>query len=290
MSPDVIESIFHLIFAAALGAVIGSFVNLVIHRLPLMLEHTWQRQLHEATNQPFDQPPPPNLSHPRSHCPQCLAQLAWWQNIPVVSWLLLRGRCHHCHVAVPARYLWVEVSLSLWFVWCVHHYGATEPVTWFWCLWGAWLLCAATIDWKTYLLPDSLTLHLLWLTLLMSALGVLPIDASSSILGAILGYGMLAVPGLLFERLTGRVGMANGDFKLMAAVGAALGPEQIPWVLLMASTTGVALAVLAKRWIPKPSDVGASDVYEQAIPFGPAIALAAVIALVIDFHWLELQF
>jgi leader peptidase (prepilin peptidase)/N-methyltransferase len=147
----------------------------------------------------------------------------------------------------------------------------------------------AIMDWRTFLLPDALTLGLLWATLVVAALGGLPLSATDAILGAAVGYLVLFLPAWGFERVTGRTGMAHGDFKLMAAVGAAAGPDQVIVVLLFASLLGIAVAWKAQRWVPRGSDIGASDIAPGAVPFGPMIAAAAMANLVWPIESLALQ-
>jgi leader peptidase (prepilin peptidase)/N-methyltransferase len=278
-----------VIFAGCLGAIIGSFANVIIHRLPRMLEHSWMREASAATETSFSVPAPPNLFTPRSHCPDCERTLRWWQTIPMLSYLILRGRCKWCNSPIPLRYLVVEFTMASWFAGYVATHEASQLSTWFWPFWGAVLLTLAIIDWRTFLLPDSLTLGLLWTTLIATALGVLPISSSDAILGAGLGYLVLFLPAWLFQQVTGRTGMAHGDFKLMAAVGAASGPIPVFFILLLASLLGIALAWFGRQWLPAPSEVGASGMESRAIPFGPMIVFAALVNLVWPIERLALQ-
>ena len=278
-----------VVFAGCIGAVAGSFANMVIHRLPRMLEHRWMREASDATGGTFTDPAPPDLFRPASHCPTCGQALRWWQNIPIVSFIALRGRCAHCQAAIPTRYLLTELVMTAWFVWCATYHDPAQATAWFWSVWGACLITLAIIDWRTFLLPDPLTLGLLWLSLVAAALGLLPVSPTQAIWGAAVGYLVVFLPGWVFERVTGRTGMAHGDFKLMAAVGAAVGPSQVILTLLVASLLGIAMALLARRWMPQSSTEGGFDVAPGAIPFGPAIAAAAMVLQVWPLDWLAIQ-
>jgi leader peptidase (prepilin peptidase) / N-methyltransferase len=273
---------FPLLFIATVfGMVIGSFLNVVIHRLPAWLQHQWRAQAAELLDKPPETPSPPNLAYPASHCPLCLRPLLWWHNIPLISFLILRGRCHFCHAPIRWRYPIVELVCGLWFAWCAHHNANDLPQAMFWALWGAALLASALIDLETFLLPDALTQPLLWASLVAAALGVTPLAPIDALWGAVLGYAVLAIPAWLFERLTGKVGMAPGDFKLLAAVGAALGWPQVIPVLLLSCGLGIALA-LGMRWLTPSAKRQGSET--GAIPFGPAIATAALCTQIWP-HW-----
>lgn len=285
LSPEVLL----VILASGLGAIIGSFASVVIDRLPRMLEHDWMREACEATGASLTEASPPNLIRPGSHCPSCKQSLRWWHNIPIMSYLFLRGRCAWCHARIPYRYLAIEIAMAWWFAWCMATHDAGQISTWFWMVWGATLMTLAIMDWRTFLLPDALTVGLLWATLVVAALGGLPLSATDAILGAAVGYLVLFLPAWGFERVTGRTGMAHGDFKLMAAVGAAAGPDQVIVVLLFASLLGIAVAWKAQRWVPKGTDIGASDIAPGAVPFGPMIAAAAMTNLVWPIESLALQ-
>ncbi len=262
-----------------LGLLVGSFLNVVIYRLPLMMERDWRSQAREmlgdSTAVAEDQPDTPfNLFTPRSRCPDCGTQIKAWQNIPVVSWLLLRGRCAACKVPIAKRYPIIELAsgmLSGLVIWQIGGGPAGLAALFFvWCL-----IALTVIDFDHQLLPDSITHLLLWAGLLLSAAApawALPMpELSSSVLGAAAGYLSLWSIYWLFKLATGKEGMGYGDFKLLAALGAWLGYELLPLVILLSaavgSVTGIAMvAVLGRdRQIP--------------IPFGPYLAGAGLIAL-----------
>ncbi|MBA3562540.1 MAG: prepilin peptidase [Gammaproteobacteria bacterium] len=260
-----------------LGLAVGSFLNVVIYRLPIMMERVWREHCAELLEQ---SPPaatgPFNLVRPRSACPACGAPIRAWQNIPIVSWLLLKGRCAACGCRISVRYPMVELITGL----------ASAMVAWrFGFGWEAgfallltWALIAASaIDIDRQLLPDSITLPLLWLGLGLSlfhgeaAAATLFIDSRSSIIGTIAGYLSLWSVYQLFKMLTGREGMGYGDFKLLGALGAWLGWQMLPLVILVSAfvgaVVGIALIVFAGRGRHVP------------IPFGPYLAAAGWIAL-----------
>ena len=262
-----------------LGLLVGSFLNVVIYRLPLMMERDWRSQAREmlgdSTAVAEDQPDTPfNLFTPRSRCPDCGTQIKAWQNIPVVSWLLLRGRCAACKAPIAKRYPIIELAsgmLSGLVIWQIGGGPAGLAALFFvWCL-----IALTVIDFDHQLLPDSITHLLLWAGLLLSAAAPawdLPMpELSSSVLGAAAGYLSLWSIYWLFKLATGKEGMGYGDFKLLAALGAWLGYELLPLVILLSaavgSVTGIAMvAVLGRdRQIP--------------IPFGPYLAGAGLIAL-----------
>jgi leader peptidase (prepilin peptidase)/N-methyltransferase len=261
------------------GVLIGSFLNVVIHRLPVMLERQWRAECAAlGASAPAAPSAPFNLVVPRSACPACSAPITAWQNIPVVSFLALRGRCAACRAPISVRYPLIEALTAVLSAAVAWKYGFGAPalaallLTWF-------LIALAFIDIDTQLLPDDLTLPLLWLGLLMSVLitpvphAAVPVDLRSSLLGAMAGYGALWAVFHLFRLATGKEGMGYGDFKLLAAIGAWLGWKILPLVVVLSSfvgaIVGVLLIVLARRGRNVP------------IPFGPYLAAAGVIAL---FH------
>ena len=261
-----------LLFALAclvLGLLVGSFLNVVIHRLPQMLERQWQAQCAELQGQPLSPVPRYNLLTPRSACPHCGRAIGALENIPVVSYLLLRGRCRGCHAAISLRYPLVELTSGVLSGYAAWHfgYGATAVAA----LLFIWFLLALTcIDFDTQLLPDDLTLPLLWLGLLVNLNGVF-VDLASAVAGAMAGYLLLWGVYWLFKLLTGKEGMGYGDFKLLAAIGAWLGWQMLPLVILLSSlvgaTVGILLILLARHGRNIP------------IPFGPYLAGGGLIAL-----------
>jgi len=260
-----------IVVAVALGLMVGSFLNVVIHRLPKMMERTWREQCAELNGNVAvsTEVETYNLVVPRSACPSCGVQITALQNIPVFSYLLLRGRCANCKAKIGLRYPLVELvtgGLSGLVAW---HFGfgfaAISAIVF------AWALVALTcIDFDTQLLPDDITLPLLWLGLLVNTPGTF-IDIKSAVIGAAAGYLALWSVYWLFKLVTGKEGMGYGDFKLLAAIGAWLGWQMLPLVILLSagvgSVVGVGLIVLARHGRNVP------------IPFGPYLAIAGVIAM-----------
>jgi leader peptidase (prepilin peptidase)/N-methyltransferase len=254
-----------------LGLIVGSFLNVVIYRLPLMMELRWRQdccELLEVGQGPTD--PPLSLSTPNSHCPHCKSPVKPWQNIPVVSYLILGGKCGCCETAISSRYPVIEISTAALTVLVGSHFGAS------WALLAAmlftWSLIALTmIDVDHQLLPDDITLPLLWLGLLFNIFGTFA-TLQSAVIGAIFGYLILWSVYWLFKLLTGKEGMGYGDFKLLAALGAWLGWQALPIIILMSSlvgaVVGVALMVIKRRGKEIP------------IPFGPYLAAAGFISLI----------
>jgi leader peptidase (prepilin peptidase)/N-methyltransferase len=259
--------IFLLLLWAGLS--VGSFLNVVVYRLPIMLERTWRADAREALE--LEAVPPAkafNLMVPRSRCPQCDAPISAWQNIPVFSWLVLRGRCAACNARISTRYPAVEVLTALVSLTVVAVFGYTWDAMF--ALLFSWLLIAmALIDFDTRLLPDNLTLPLLWLGLLFNSSGGF-VDLQSAVIGAAAGYLILWSIYWGFKLLTGKEGMGYGDFKLLAALGAWLGWQALPMVILISSVVGILLGgtVLLIRKSREP------------IPFGPFLAIAGWVALI----------
>ena len=255
--------------ALVVGLAVGSFLNVVIHRLPKMMERDWHAQCAELRGDAATETVRYNLAFPRSACPHCGHQITALQNIPVFSYLALRGRCAGCGAPISARYPIVELLTGLATAYAAWRYGATLAGA------GAmiflWAMIALTfIDADTQLLPDSITLPLLWLGLLLNVNATF-VDLSSAVIGAVSGYLVLWSVYWLFKLATGKEGMGFGDFKLLAAIGAWLGWKILPLVILLSSLVGaivgIGLIVLAKRGREVP------------IPFGPYLAAAGVIAL-----------
>ena len=285
------------LFLATVGLVglfVGSFLNVVIHRLPIMTERAWRAGLEESESPAgreadgleingdgtasfagggvdarADDDEPFNLAVPRSRCPSCGHGIRAIENVPVLSWLALRGKCSACSAPISARYPIVEVATAVLSLLVAWHFGPTPQAllglvaTWF-------LIAMSMIDFDTQYLFDSLTLPLLWIGLLASLVPVFA-DVRSAVLGAALGYGVLWSVYWLFRLATGKEGMGYGDFKLLAAIGALLGWQVLPTVILLSSLVGavVGVAIIAAtrrdRSIP--------------IPFGPYLAAAGFIAM-----------
>ncbi len=299
-----LEWLLHPLALALLGLVIGSFLNVVIHRLPLILERQWwadaARQLGDADSWQrvfggrgapaaeaaaalprsaqaltgeltgaLEALPPLGLARPRSRCPACGHAIAWHENLPLLGWLRLGGRCSACRARIPLRYPLVELLTAALFAAIGVVHGA-QPLALLWCAAAAVLVTAAAIDWDTTLLPDALTQPLLWAGLLAAALGwTLPL--SDALWGAAAGYLSLWSVYWLFKLGTGKEGMGYGDFKLMAAIGAWLGWQMIVPVLLMASVIGALVGIAMK--------LAATLREGRYVPFGPFLAGAALVVM-----------
>lgn len=261
---------------AVLGLLIGSFLNVVIYRLPKMMEQQWAAECAELSGAPgkggeAEEPQRFNLLVPRSCCRNCGHQIRWFQNIPVVSYLALRGKCAGCGTKIGARYPMVEVATGLLFGWCGWKWGVT-PTAFVWCAFCAAVVALAFIDWDTTLLPDDITLPLLWGGLIAAALQVTQVSLVSAVWGAVAGYLSLWLVYWAFKLVTGKEGMGFGDFKLFAALGAWFGWMALVPIILMASVIG-ALVGIALKLGPGLREGG-------YVPFGPFLAGAGLTALV----------
>jgi len=254
------------------GLLVGSFLNVVIVRLPVMLERAWGMEARQI----LDLPPEAsdqrrfNLVVPRSACPSCDHLIRWYENIPVISWLILRGRCSHCGAAISRRYPVVELATALMGMVTA---ASVEP-GWYlvFVLFASWsLLAMAVIDFDTTLLPDQLTYPFLWAGLLAAWLGLGPVHLADAVLGAMAGYLVLWGLYWAFKLLTGKEGMGYGDFKLLAGLGAWVGWQHLPVVLLLSSVAGSVLAIALMQLGVVRRD--------QGIPFGPWLALAGWLTL-----------
>ncbi|MFA7527271.1 MAG: prepilin peptidase [Ottowia sp.] len=264
-----------LLVAAAgiVGLLVGSFLNVVIHRLPMMMERQWAAQCAEfggTAAADAAQPEPFNLAVPRSRCPHCGHRIAWYENIPVLSFLLLRGKCAGCRTAIGWRYPLVELATGVLFAWAIWRFGVT-PAAGLWCLFSAILIALTLIDWDTTLLPDDLTLPLLWAGLLGAALGWTGTALGDAVWGAAAGYLVLWLIYWAFKLATGKEGMGYGDFKLLAALGAWFGWQALVPIALMASGLGAVIGI-GMKLAGKTREGG-------VIPFGPFLALAGLTAM-----------
>lgn len=257
--------------AGLLGLCVGSFLNVVIHRLPKMMEQEWQAQCAELRGeQGATAAEPLSLAKPRSRCPACGHQITAIENIPLVSYLLiLKGKCSGCHARISPRYPIIEALTGLVSAYVAWHFGPTLQAA------GAlilvWSLIAlAAIDLDTQLLPDSITLPLLWLGLTLNLWGAYA-DLSSAVVGAMLGYLALWSVFWLFKLVTGKEGMGYGDFKLLAALGAWLGWQMLPAIILLSSVVGAIVGITLI--------VATRHGRNVPIPFGPYLAAAGGIAL-----------
>ena len=254
---------------ALLGLLIGSFLNVVIYRMPLMMERGWKQESADLLGVAHEPVPVINLATPRSRCPSCGHAIAWYENIPVVSWLGLRGRCSACKTPISKRYPLIELATGALFALVGWRFGA-QPVALLWCGFCAVLVALAGIDWDTTLLPDNMTLPLLWAGLVASLLGW-TIPLPESIWGAVAGYLSLWSVYWLFKLATGKEGMGFGDFKLLAALGAWLGWKMILPIVLAASIIGAAVGIGMKL---------TSALREgRYVPFGPFLAGAGLVVL-----------
>ncbi len=258
--------------ACLFGLIVGSFLNVVIYRLPKMMEREWRQECAEYFPEYKIQPPEGKLtlSVPRSTCPKCQTPLRVIDNIPVISWLLLKGKCAHCKTAISPRYPSIELLTAIMSLLVAQHFG----FSWFTValLFFTFVLIAATfIDLDTMLLPDQLTLPLLWGGIALSLIGISPISLHDAIIGAMAGYLALWSVYWAFKLVTGKEGMGYGDFKLLAALGAWLGWQQLPLVILLSSLVGLVFGIIQLRLKKQGID--------KAFPFGPYIAIAGWIAL-----------
>ncbi|KRV66960.1 prepilin peptidase [Pseudomonas citronellolis] len=256
--------------AALLGLLVGSFLNVVIHRLPKMMELEWQQQARDALSLPQpEQEPTYNLVLPNSQCPHCGHEIRAWENIPVVSYLALRGKCSACKAPISARYPLVELATALLSGFVAWHFGFTwQAGAMLLLTWG--LLAMSLIDVDHQLLPDALVLPLLWLGLIVNYFGLFT-SLGDALWGAVFGYLSLWSVYWLFKLLTGKEGMGYGDFKLLAMLGAWGGWQVLPLTILFSSLVGAVLGVILLRLRNAETST--------PIPFGPYLAIAGWIAL-----------
>lgn len=257
------------ILAGLLGLFVGSFLNVVIHRLPRMMERDWHAQAAELRG---EEPPASerfNLATPRSRCPHCGHQITLLENIPLVSYLVLRGRCGHCGAGISKRYPTVEATSALLSAYAAWHFGFGAAALG--ALLFVWAMVALTfIDLDTQLLPDDITLPLLWLGLAFNLAGTYT-ELADAVVGAMAGYLVLWSVFWLFKLATGKEGMGYGDFKLLGAIGAWLGWQVLPLTILLSSLVGAAVGIALILFARHGRNV--------PIPFGPYLAAAGLIAL-----------
>ncbi|HKZ11192.1 MAG TPA: prepilin peptidase [Rhodanobacteraceae bacterium] len=262
---------FWIAVAGVLGLIVGSFLNVVILRLPARMEYFWKRDAREMLALAADEDAaPPDIVRKGSHCPHCKHPLAAWDNIPLLSWLVLRGRCRYCKTPISMQYPLVELLCGIASAIVVWHFGVTWQTaaglmfTWF-------LIAAGGIDFRTQLLPDSLTLPLLWLGLLLSLVPIF-VDTREAVIGAAIGYLALWSVYWLFKLATGKEGMGFGDFKLFAAVGAWMGYAALLPVIIIAALSGAIVGTVMLR----------TRGQDRSVPFafGPFLAIAMWIWLV----------
>ena len=252
-----------------LGLMVGSFLNVVIHRLPRMMEREWREQCSSADAEPSPPAAPYNLVVPRSACPSCGHMISALENIPVISWLVLRGRCSHCKTPISPRYPIVEALTGIISGYVAWHFGFGPAALA--ALIFTWALIALTfIDFDTQLLPDSITQPLIWLGLLLNLNGYFT-SLNEALVGAVAGYLSLWSVYWLFKLVTKKEGMGYGDFKLLAAIGAWLGWQMLPLVILLSSLVGAVVGVSLILF--------AGHGRQIPIPFGPYLAGGGLIAL-----------
>ena len=254
---------------------IGSFLNVVIFRLPKMLEQGWKKECREFLADELAKPTTQSeeelitLSTPSSTCPSCQHKIRFYENIPVISWLILRGKCSQCRSKISLRYPLVELTTAILSVVIAAHFGVTLTTLFLLILtWG--LVCLTLIDFDHMLLPDQITLPLLWLGLLVNVNGAI-VPLNDSVIGAVAGYMSLFSIFWLFKLITGKEGMGHGDFKLVAVFGAWIGWQLLPLLILMASAVGAVIGISMMMF--------KNHQREQAIPFGPYLAIAGWITL-----------
>ena len=258
-----------VVACTVLGLLIGSFLNVAIHRLPKMLELDWKSQCAELRGEETVASPKYNLMVPPSACPHCNRAIKAWENIPVFSYLLLRGKCKGCNSPISPRYPLIEAISAILSGYAAWYFGFSPVAA------GAllliWALLVLTmIDFDTQLLPDNITLPLLWLGLLFNLFGVFT-SLSDAVAGAVVGYLTLWSVYWLFKLTTGKEGMGYGDFKLLAALGAWLGWQMLPLIILLSSLVGAAVGIILMIVLKRGRNI--------PIPFGPYLAGGGLIAL-----------
>ncbi|MGF1709243.1 A24 family peptidase [Vibrio kagoshimensis] len=261
------------VLAFIFSLLIGSFLNVVIHRLPIIMEREWRQECSECFPEHNIAAPKGtfNLSVPRSTCPKCSTQLRLIDNIPILSWLLLRGKCHSCSNPISVRYPLVELLTATSCLVIASHFGFSYYAVAL--LFFTFVLIAATfIDLDTMLLPDQLTLPLMWSGIALALFGISPISLQDSVIGAMAGYLCLWSVYWVFKLLTGKDGMGFGDFKLLAALGAWLGWQHLPLIILLSSLVGLVFGLIQLRLKQQGID--------KAFPFGPYLAIAGWVSLI----------
>lgn len=254
-----------------MGLCVGSFLNVVITRLPVMLMRQWRNEALASLEQPIEPAPRFNIAYPPSMCPSCEQPIAWHDNVPLLGWLKRRGRCAHCQTKISPQYPVVELmgGLLAMAVLALHGWSVASLFVYAACM---ILLVLAVIDLRTYLLPDILTLPLLWAGLLYQLL-FQPLMLPNAVMGAMAGYLVLWSFYWLFKLITGKEGMGFGDFKLLAALGAWLGWSMLPLLLIVSAGIGAIIGLLIQTASPR--------LRGQPMPFGPFLALAGWVGLLI---------
>ncbi|RON11172.1 prepilin peptidase [Pseudomonas brassicacearum] len=270
-----------VVITLVLGLVIGSFLNVVVWRLPKMLEYDWRQQALDVLDLPPEAPGPAyNLMLPHSQCPHCAHRIRAWENIPLLSYLILRGRCSNCKAPISTRYPLTELACGVLSAFVAWHFGFGWQAAWVLVLsWG--LLAMCLIDADHQLLPDVLVLPLLWLGLIVNSFELF-VSLQAAMWGAVAGYLLLWSVYWLFKLMTGKEGIGHGDFKLLALLGAWGGWQILPLTVLLSSLVGAVGGVILLRLKEAKTST--------PIPFGPYLAIAGWIALlwggqITDFYW-----
>ena len=265
--------LFYLFTIFILGLLIGSFLNVVILRLPIMMERDWKQQCCELLNIAEDkeniETSTYGLITPRSHCPICNHQISAIENIPILSYLFLKGKCRECGNKISIRYPLIELVTGIASVTVAHHFGVTIHTVFALCLTWA-LIALSMIDFEHQLLPDDITLPFLWLGIFINLFGVFT-TLESSVLGAILGYGSLWSVYILFKLVTGKEGMGYGDFKLLALLGAWFGWQVLPLIIILSSFVGAVIGITMILLKSHDKTI--------PIPFGPYLSIAGWISM-----------
>jgi len=257
------------IISLVAGFCLGSFLNVVILRIPIQLKSTWERDSRDFLGlEPVSQVTAFNVAKPASHCPKCKTPLKAWHNIPVISYVLLRGKCAYCSAAVSLQYPIVELCSGLLFLFAYISYGLTI-VGGLFLLFSLFLLTLTTIDFNTQLLPDILTFPLLWVGLIANSQGLFT-DINSAVFGAVAGYLSLWSIYWVFKLFTGKEGMGHGDFKLLAALGAWTGWQMLPLTILLSSLVGAIIGITLTLTLGRDRQL--------PLAFGPYLAIAGWIA------------
>lgn len=265
-----------LVLALLFGAVIGSFLNVVIVRLPVQLQRQWQRECAEMNGTPVTEQDRFSIAAPASHCPKCQTPIAWYDNIPLLSYLVLRARCRHCQTTIPVTYWLVEIVSCLSFGAIAWHYGFSLTALVYMTVLSL-LICLFVIDWRHQLLPDQLTYPLLWTALFWSMSDSSAITSDSAIIGAAVGYLSLWSVYWAYKLLTGKEGMGYGDFKLLAGITAFTGVTMLPVTILASSVCGAVIGLIMLRQKSR----------SQPIPFGPFLIGGGLLSY---FYGTELLF
>ncbi|GEM73908.1 prepilin peptidase [Vibrio sagamiensis] len=262
-----------ILFTTIFGLIVGSFLNVVIYRLPRIMENEWRRDCAESFPEYNITPPQETLtlSTPRSSCPKCHNPIRIQDNIPVISWLILRGKCHFCQATISVRYPFIECITATCAGFIAYHFGFSV-YTLALVLFTFTLIAATCIDLDTMLLPDQLTLPLMWSGITLALSGMSPVSLQDAIIGAMAGYLCLWSVYWLFKLVTGKEGMGYGDFKLLAALGAWLGWQSLPMIILLSSIVGILFGLIQLRLQNKGIN--------KAFPFGPYLAIAGWISLI----------